>query len=109
MVRPRGFGADPWLFLTTIPTRSLNLFLVGLKLSRTHHAAAVRAPPVMSHRAGTGDAPIPGTVISRRNPAYKLKLQKAKEAEAEKEALRRAEVAKITAARKRLEAIGLPA
>merc|ERR1719343_465378 len=27
----------------------------------------------MAHRAGTGDAPIPGLVTSRRNPAYKLK------------------------------------
>eukprot|EP00930_Biecheleria_cincta_P055397 TRINITY_DN41719_c0_g1_i1.p1 TRINITY_DN41719_c0_g1~~TRINITY_DN41719_c0_g1_i1.p1 ORF type:complete len:277 (-),score=67.41 TRINITY_DN41719_c0_g1_i1:102-932(-) len=36
----------------------------------------------MSHRAGTGDAPIPGLVTSRRNPAYKQRLAKAKEAEA---------------------------
>lgn len=27
----------------------------------------------MAHRAGTGDAPIPGLVTSRRNPAYRLK------------------------------------
>lgn len=27
----------------------------------------------MAHRAGTGDAPIPGLITSRRNPAYRLK------------------------------------
>merc|ERR1719188_2549137 len=32
----------------------------------------------MAHKAGTGDAPIPGLITSRRNPAYRLK-QKPKE------------------------------
>uniref|UniRef100_A0A7S1FAJ1 Uncharacterized protein n=1 Tax=Noctiluca scintillans TaxID=2966 RepID=A0A7S1FAJ1_NOCSC len=27
----------------------------------------------MAHRAGTGDAPIPGVITSRRNPAYRLR------------------------------------
>ncbi|CAE7251466.1 unnamed protein product, partial [Symbiodinium sp. CCMP2592] len=55
--------------------------------------------PAMSHRAGTGDAPIPGLVTSRRNPAYKQRLQKQKEAEAAAEAARRAEIAKLKAAK----------
>ena len=90
----------------------------------------------MSHRAGTGDAPIPGLVtsslalrlnssgpscvmlfVSGRNPAYKQRLQKQKvvaclplistrcrtlseqEAEAAAEAARRAEIAKLKAAK----------
>ncbi|CAJ1441904.1 unnamed protein product, partial [Effrenium voratum] len=53
----------------------------------------------MSHRAGTGDAPIPGLVTSRRNPAYKQRLQKQKEAEAAAEAARRAQIAQVKAAK----------
>lgn len=53
----------------------------------------------MAHRAGTGDQPIPGLVTSRRNPAYKQRLQKQKEAEAAAEAQRKAELARVKAAK----------
>lgn len=54
----------------------------------------------MSHRAGTGDAPIPGLVTSRRNPAYKLRLIKAKEAEAAERAIKIQQQQAVKAANK---------
>lgn len=51
----------------------------------------------MSHRAGTGDQPIPGLVTSRRNPAHKQK------AKAKEDAVKAAEAQKVQKAKEAFE------